>query len=340
MINRKNIGSALVDYMVPTAVIGLVLGMGLYYLVSEDKILNFSAASAKMDIKAGDQMAIVGNKVSTNDMWDNFSAGSFDGTEENPVSNCQSGTCIIDYGDFILNGIPEDFNEYVQANGTSGGTDKLVSILNQMADQLEQKGKTSEADELRDLANLGAFIADTQENAENDANTCKNTTSTSDERAMCLESAMLDLNGIPLPDNISDILTTFNTGGSGHDLSLISSSVVGDAKYTQVTNPTTFDIFKTEFPAYAMVDVFESIKNNPNIPSSMKDVAEEVYRGIDTLSLDFRLGVENSITYPSSEFTEQDYDPVTGTQVGSVTGGTNLYNPTTSLTDLISKLVD
>lgn len=341
MIKRKSLGSALVDYVIPTAVVGLVVGTGIYYLASEGKILNFTAASGNMNVKVSDNMAIVGYKAPTNnDLWNPMVAGSLGGTEDTPISSCNAGNCTIDYGDFLLNGIPEDFSEFIQVNGTSGGTDKLLSLLGQMADQLEKDGDLAGAEEFRDLANLGEFIANTQKDIENDAKNCNTSSENSIDAVICFQSTISDPIAPPLPDNISHLLTTYNNSGTENDSSFITSNITGDAKSKKEYNPDTFDLLKTEHPAYAMVEIFDSINSNPNYSPTMKKVAEEVYRDLDTLSLEFRVGVAN-YTYPPSTAMLMDFDPVTGDQVGCITEGSNINKPTTSLSgDLISKLID
>lgn len=341
MLKRNSLGSALVDYVVPTAVVGLVVGTGIYYLASEGKILNFAGASASMQMKTKDQMAVIGNKISTNDsLWNPMIAGSLGGTTDTPVASCNAGDCTIDYGDFLLNGIPEDFSEFIQVNGTSGGTDKLLSLLGQMADQLEKDGDLAGAEEFRDLANLSAFIANTQKDIEKDAKNCNTSSENSIDAVICFQSTIHDPTAPPLPDNISHLLTTYNNSGTENDSSFITSNITGDAKSKKEYNPGTFDLLKTEHPAYAMVEIFDSINSNPNYSPTMKKIAEEVYRDLDTLSLEFRVGIAN-YTYPPSTAMLLDFDPITGAQVGCITEGSNINKPTTSLSgDLISKLID
>ncbi|MGD9581888.1 MAG: hypothetical protein AB7V50_10985, partial [Vampirovibrionia bacterium] len=201
MIYRNNSGSALVDYIVPTAVVGLVVGMSLYALVSEDKILNFSAASARMDIKKGEQMAIVGRKESTNSMWDKITAGSFGGTEDTPVSNCQSGSCIIDYGNFILNGIPENLEEFVEVNGTSAGTDSIASAMEEIADQLVKDGESQAAQQVKDLSKMFKIMALLEKEEEKAASTAKTPTE--------YEALIKTKDSFKIPSELKEAIPTF-----------------------------------------------------------------------------------------------------------------------------------
>jgi len=49
-----------------------------------------------------------------------FAPGNMGGTPDKPVSICIDGYCNIDYGEFILYGIPENFQELVRPSGASG----------------------------------------------------------------------------------------------------------------------------------------------------------------------------------------------------------------------------
>lgn len=52
------------------------------------------------------------------------------------TKDCNGSSCTISVGNYVLEGIPENFNAFVETSGASGGTDKIVSLLNQISDQL------------------------------------------------------------------------------------------------------------------------------------------------------------------------------------------------------------
>lgn len=68
----------------------------------------------------------------------NAAGGSLGGTPKAPVQVCDSGNCTIDFGSYILQGVPEKLQDYTFANGASGGMDKMVNLMMQIADQLEK----------------------------------------------------------------------------------------------------------------------------------------------------------------------------------------------------------
>ena len=43
-------------------------------------------------------------------------------------------------GSIELDGIPDDINEYISTSGSSGSTNLLANLVDQVADQLEEAG--------------------------------------------------------------------------------------------------------------------------------------------------------------------------------------------------------
>ncbi|MEW5820363.1 MAG: hypothetical protein AB1782_09245 [Cyanobacteriota bacterium] len=111
------------------------------------------------------QINNVNNKELTGDK---ILSDQLGGNLDSPVIKCSNRNCSIDYGDFVLNGIPEDFGSFVEASGTSGGTEKLAAILEQIAVQLEQKGDTAGSKDFRDLANTLHIVARIDKSIESD----------------------------------------------------------------------------------------------------------------------------------------------------------------------------
>ncbi|MEW5820582.1 MAG: hypothetical protein AB1782_10360 [Cyanobacteriota bacterium] len=51
---------------------------------------------------------------------------------ENPKVNCSGSNCTLDFGNFTLKGVPSDFGEFIQSAGTSGATDKIATLIEQI----------------------------------------------------------------------------------------------------------------------------------------------------------------------------------------------------------------
>lgn len=172
-------GSALVEYALPITLIGLVVGLSLYYLSSSGSLTNLFANTFNSKYSPTNKTLEINKNSDKVSLLVNPMAGSFGGSSAQPIEKCNGTQCTIDFGEFILTGIPENFSEYVQSNGTSGSVDELCKLLLQIADQLEEKGNTAGAKDYRNLANLGYFYADMQEQIENAADSCKTSTSLS-----------------------------------------------------------------------------------------------------------------------------------------------------------------
>ncbi|MEA2022288.1 MAG: hypothetical protein U9N08_07425, partial [Candidatus Caldatribacteriota bacterium] len=194
---KRQKGSALIDYMLPTALIGIVVGLGLYYMFSENLFTKFITASANMKVDLAKGQAVIGHFKE-----DSSSLVYYD----TPTQSCTEGTCIIDFGPFPLTGLPENFSEFIETSGSAGATDKLFAIAEQIADYLKDTGDLEGAKEFRELANLGHFMSDIQETVEDELKSCQ---SESDVVA-CFDNKYNDNSiDIALPANLNDVLPNY-----------------------------------------------------------------------------------------------------------------------------------
>lgn len=303
MCKRKNFGSALVDYVIPTAVVGLVVGSAIYVLASEGKILNFAAASASMNVNTKDQMAIVGDKPSTNDMWETFTPGSFGGTSDTPVSNCSSGNCLIDYGDFLLNGLPENLSEFTQINGTSGGTESIAAAMEQIADQLVKDGKSEAAKDIQDFAKMLKLQAFFQKEEEKVATIAKNPT----EYKALTETK----NAITIPSNLLEVVPTYITDNKSVVDHLYWKAGEMKLQMKNYSDETKELVKKDRFSANISLQ-FDTVMENNAIPGTMKNAVRELYAQSDELNNEMRQHsyIAGSTYAPSVK--TADYSPLTG----------------------------
>lgn len=141
-------GSALVDYVIPTAVIGAVVGFGLYSLASSGTMSRFLATSLDLNINPKTGAAQISGFNNNS-----ITAGSLGGSPDNPVTKCIANNCSIDFGDFVLNNVPDNFASTVETNGNAGGTEELLSMLEQFVMQMEADPDTT-PEEIAALKNL------------------------------------------------------------------------------------------------------------------------------------------------------------------------------------------
>jgi len=246
--------------------------------------------------------------------------------------------CKIDFGEFILTGIPENFNEFLTTTGTSGGTEKLVSLITQIAKELENNGDQTGAAQYKDLANLGHFIGYAQAEIENVNKECKK-----NDEAFCMHDAMKSNMLIKIPENVKELIPEQQRNLKTYDF--ISTTDLGHAKNLQVTNPELFETLKDSNVSFKALESYTNIMNNPAYSESMKKVTEELYRNVAELSMHFnRQCYIFHQAYDGTQF--NIYDPLTGELKSSKATGYNVGSqmnqvlPSTSFgTDLNSRLI-
>lgn len=139
---RHSTGSALVDYILPTAVVGVVVGFGLFTIFKDDLLSNFISASTNAQVQDGVlAMTSLGDSggtsglVSDGGTEDETSGVPADlGEITDPATSCSGGMCTMSFKGVSLTGIPEDFAEFIETSGPASGTHSIASILKQVAD--------------------------------------------------------------------------------------------------------------------------------------------------------------------------------------------------------------
>lgn len=334
---RKFSGSALVDYAIPTLLIGIVAGLGFTYMHSNGLITNFMAASSNMKIDGS--KAIVGNNPLSTSTTTSTTTSST-ATPDSPVIVCVAGTCTIDFGDFKLNDVPEDFASYIASNGSSVGTDKLMELLEQLAIQLNDPATPEdEGAPFRIMAELGHFIARNEESLENDIKA----------------NGDLDMdrvNAIDVPASIASLLTglsldcSSSTATSGCSMadnySKVMSNTFGDVLTTKTSMPAFYADSVKNNPMYAFYDKFEEVMNSPDYPDSAKKIAQEVLLSLDDITFNFQGQTSTLNNNLISPITHKD--PITGDVIASgityTLNDADLTNPQSSFyTDLDSAIL-
>lgn len=163
---RINSGSALVDYIIPTAVVGLVAGLALYTLNDDNSLMKFIAASmGQKVVSEGGTLAVGKDTTTTEADWNTtevVEAGMTSGTspelEGSEEISCSGGLCTVKVGDYTLTSIPEDISEYIKSTGPAGGEDLIAAMMAQVVAQMEAEADPAESQILSALKTLAETI--------------------------------------------------------------------------------------------------------------------------------------------------------------------------------------
>ena len=310
MYNNK--GSNLIEYVIPLVLIGLVIGIGLYYMFSKSNLTNFVSRSSDMEYDAVTQSASLGDKSEIKPLL-KPNAGDLKGTPDNPVKDCYEGKCTIDYGNIILTGIPEDFHEFVRSAGTSGTSDKIVSLIETIADQLEDSGLENESLEVRKLASIGHNIAAVENTLENNIIKCNGDPD-------CISEA--NTGSFPKPEGYDDTFYKFPDNAE-YGIYTYYSTTIGAAQKTKTEKPEFFEQAKNKNNlAFLYVDQLDTVLATSGIADNIKGVIKELSWDIGVVGEEFN----NNCNYLSSDEEQTYYDPLTGEMVGAPKPDAYSYN--------------
>lgn len=134
---RIKTGNAFIQYSIIIILIALAV-VFVYTLLGQNIINNLSFLSSSMN-KSAKSVSF----KSSDGKVASYHPGDLKGTPNNPVSECNSNVCILDYGEYILNGIPANFED---ESTSSRGTDKLADVMQSMLQQLEAENKPEDPD--------------------------------------------------------------------------------------------------------------------------------------------------------------------------------------------------
>lgn len=147
---RYLFGSALVDYILPTAVVGVLLGMTLFSIYKDDVMSTFIAASNNSQVEEG-VMAMNPSVETVSSLASEGNENPSETPEDPPptlgdpeedLTSCTDGMCTMTFKGVGLTGIPEDFSEFIETSGPASGTDTIAAILNEVAQIYEDDGVT------------------------------------------------------------------------------------------------------------------------------------------------------------------------------------------------------
>jgi len=314
----KTKGNAIAQYGIIIALVALAL-VPVFYLFGKN-IVDYFANFKNM--LGGNNTNVVEQPVSTTPeamppapvATAAIKAGELGGTPDQPQLVCKNGICAIDYGDFVLNGIPENFQEFAQAAGISGGTDKLISLIEQIAEQLEADEEHEKAAQLRQLANLGHAVADIDKLYEDIAENC---IGNEYEMACLTNNLSYGSADIQFYEDIDALVPDFSPE---HPKEIYDSIDIGYARYLKNFEPGKYEDLKTSLISIQMVEIFDSIMNDPGYSDSMKTVTTELLKNLSDLNYQMRglmmAGYYAGRDSAKGSYDLDKYDPITGENTG------------------------
>lgn len=319
MSKRKDAGASLAQYIIIIALIGMAAFVA-FSLLGRQIVENLTSLE--------NNYSDINKEIDTSNLEvapGPLKGGDLGGTPTAPVVKCVESMCTIDYGEFVLNGLPDDFSEYIQSSGTSGGTDALASLLTQMSDQLESNGNNIQASDIKKLSLLVKMLGQTQKNTEDALTACKSSPNVD----QCVNDSGTKPANIPLPDELQTLMPDYN---SASDLnSMISRSSVSHAKWWQVSAPPEFGFAadKTRYPAFAMLGLVDKIMADPAYSATTKNVLTEIIKSTDDLG-SYLEATSNSLAFGGAGISLLKKDPITGLSVTD----NKVYTATNGISDI------
>jgi len=88
----------------------------------------------------------------------NIMGGSYLQKGDFGIETCSNGSCDINLGSLVLKGVPKNIEELIETSGVAGGTNELLQLLQQIADQKNAEGNIEEAKKITALIARGKEI--------------------------------------------------------------------------------------------------------------------------------------------------------------------------------------
>lgn len=276
---RKTNGSSLVEYALPLALIGLVVGLGLFYLSSGDKFIQFITSTSDVKYDSTTQKAVFNKNLEPAALINDSAS---EDPPENMLTDCINGECTLDLGSIVLTGIPENFNEFIETAGASGGSDKVSELMSQIAQQLEAEGLKKESEQVKKLAVMGHNIAVMQKSIEELVNSCNND-------AACINNA--GNNVVPKPDGYDETYYPYDASLQYKDFA--GSTNLGGIKNLQMSDFATYtEMLSRDKISAEFINTLDSINSNNGISQDVKNIIQELSWDIGVIGEDFQNNVE------------------------------------------------
>jgi Flp pilus assembly pilin Flp len=294
MRDRVKKGSAIAQYAIIIALIALALTP--VFILMGNHLCQYFEAFTKQMTDNNSKIVTTTPAIAPN-APPPPTAGSNNGTPENPVKDCVNGNCSIDFGSFVLTGIPENFGEYVFNSGNSGGTDKIAGLITQLATQLEADGKPEQAEKVKELASIGHNIAIIEKQFENSFNTCAGDIN-------CVKSKIYE------PTDLNGLIDTTYMTLPFDQLSDMWEISIGVSRFRELNVPVAYEAgLNNGEPNFIFVNKFDSLMADPALTDAHKAVIKELYWEIGKISEEVESGVYYAM---EGEYSRDSIDPITG----------------------------
>lgn len=163
-MNRLSSGDALTQYAIIVSLIALFL-IPSFMNLSKTIKTNFEQYNTSInDINKEIDKNIVQKEEMI--LKGTVQPGQLEGTIEEPVAECIESICSIDFGEYVFNNIPENFKEFVETSGFSGGTQILADLLDDIAEESITLTDSNKTNLIIQLAQQGHILADYEEQLE------------------------------------------------------------------------------------------------------------------------------------------------------------------------------
>lgn len=298
-MKRSGVGNSVVQYIIIIVLIAVVL-VPVFMTLGKTISSQFGGFEFHTDDGSSDASRSFADEIASGLV----TSGMFLGTASQPVGKCIGDKCAIDYGDIALNGIPSDFNAFVETSGTSGGVDMLAGSFKQIADQFAKDGNSQASEEFQILADLGYMLADIHEKVEEISKSCVDTP----DPGYCFQTGIKN-NDVAIVNNIEqDILSKYSATSDFFDK--IIDNQIDAARYYKVNYPSTYARMKESTPSFAMLEQFDKIMANPDYSDTVKQTTKELFVTTDSLISNQSVYIMNEFYPPTTEIWY--LDPLTG----------------------------
>ncbi|MEW5819947.1 MAG: hypothetical protein AB1782_07125 [Cyanobacteriota bacterium] len=292
MKKQLNKGSSTTQYIIIIVLIGLALVPGFFFL-GQQIIDNFKYFQSGLQ---GAQTNSLSSALKDSISNETTKAGDLGGNPDDPKYECYESKCSIDYGDFILNGLPPNFGDLVQVSGNSGGTDKIADLLKQIANYLEAEGEVDQANSVRYLANLSHNIASIERLFEAKIEACSNN-----------ETCLRNLENTKIGD-----IPGYDYSVYGFDPDTTYREMTMNIGLGQAYEHLYGQGLSADNVSREAVVTFGKIKDDSNMSASVRGLIQELYWDIGVMSERVaNLGYQLVTAHEDGQ-THNTFDPVTG----------------------------
>lgn len=133
-INRKTTGASLTQYAIIIALIALLVVPG-FFLIGTNITGSFeNLYNGLLGNSRNSSESISDNKSITPDKIVDYDQ-VFKDEKTNVSSKCSGDFCTLEVGDIILKDVPVNIADIIETGGSSAATDKLASLIEQIAEQ-------------------------------------------------------------------------------------------------------------------------------------------------------------------------------------------------------------